>query len=1106
MSFNVYTSGMLERLAENLASRVRRPLRSPFEKEVLVVMSVGMGRWLSQRMAEHLGVWANYEYVFPTDMIERIFESLTREAVRAEPFSREALSWRIMGLLPGCARLPGYEPLNSYLGDGSNELKRRQLAERIAGVFDQYVVHRPEMVLGWEEGPSPEEAGDERWQADLWRRLFAGRRPAHHAALATRLLAEIDSLPPERLEKLPSRISLFGMATLPPLYVRVLYALSRQIEIDFFVLNPSRYFWGDIASAREQARIARRLKSGIPVADRHLYAGNGLLASMGRVGRDFLFRVLLDADETVDFIDDFPDSGARNATTLLGFIQDDIRELVDRGSADDTSAAAKREISADDESISIHSCHGPVREVEVLYDYLLDVFEKCPDIEPHDVVIMTPDIETYGPFFEAVFGAPRSERLRIPYAVADRSLRSENGAAGAFFAILDLYGSRFTAGQVLDILECDSILARHGLAPSDRGAIRRWVEDTRIRWGIDAADRLDRAEKLPPIQENTWRHGLDRMLLGSAMPADEARLFGEILPYDPIEGSDTVVLGGMVELLERLFDAARSLALPRPPGEWAGHLLALVDRFFEDDEDTVDDLASLRRVITRLADETALAGFDDAVGFPVVRSWLEGSLREERAHGAFLSGGVTVCAMLPMRSIPFRVLCMVGMSDGAYPRRDIEAGFNLMKKAYRPGDRSRRNDDRYIFLEALVSARDRLFISYVGRSITDNKPIPPSVLVSELLDYIEQGYASAAGGADEARSLRSAIITEHRLQSFSPAYFSGNRKLYSYAPELCSAAESFNGEMSEYLPFMAGAMAEDEGSVIRLPDVLDYFHNPARHLLNRTLGIWLDTPGEMPGDSEAFALAGLDSYALTARMVDEALCGADPAGLYEAFRAAGMLPHGSLGEYAFRGLLPGVRSFARAVAGLRGGDALPPLDMEMEVDGLTLTGRIDRVYPGGIVHHRYASIKATDRLRAWIVYCATVCAFDPMSRPAGYLVGRNGDAPAVFIMRDGGGCRAHLGELVRIFRRGHRSIVPFFPEASLAFAKEYAESRSVDGALIRARAAFEGSDYVRGDSGDAYTERCFRKMDPFEKRFYRDEFIRIARAVYDPLLKFQEER
>ena len=330
--------------------------------------------------------------------------------------------------------------------------------------------------------------------------------------------------------------------------------------------------------------------------------------------------------------------------------------------------------------------------------------------------------------------------------------------------------------------------------------------------------------------------------------------------------------------------------------------------------------------------------------------------------------------------------------------------------------------------------------------------------------------------------------------------------MYSYAPELCSAAESFNGEMSEYLPFMAGSMAEDEGSVIRLPDVLDYFHNPARHLLNRTLGIWLDTPGEMPGDSEAFALAGLDSYALTARMVDEALRGADPAGLYEAFRATGMLPHGSLGEYAFRGLLPGVRSFARAVAGLRGGDALPPLDMDMEVDGLTLTGRIDRVYPGGIVHHRYASIKATDRLRAWIVYCAAVCAFDPMSRPAGYLVGRNGDAPAVFIMRDGGGCRAHLGELVRIFRRGRRSIVPFFPEASLAFAKEYAESRSVDGALIRARAAFEGSDYARGDSADPYTERCFRKMDPFEKRFYRDEFIRIARAVYDPLLKFQEER
>ncbi|MCU0843807.1 MAG: exodeoxyribonuclease V subunit gamma [Spirochaetes bacterium] len=1106
MSFNVYTSGRLETLAENLSSRVARPLRSPFEKEVMVVMSVGMGRWLSQRLAGRLGVWANFEYVFPTVMIERIFESLAGQGVPGEPFSREVLSWRIMGLLPECARLSGYESLNSYLGDGTNELKRRQLAERIAGVFDQYVVHRPEMVLGWEGGPVPEEDGDERWQADLWRRLFAEKRSVHHAALAARLFAEIDSLTPERLRSLPSRISLFGIATLPPLYVRVLYALSRNVEINFFVLNPSRHYWGDIASAREQVRIARRLKGGIPAADRHLFPGNGLLASMGRVGRDFLFRVLLDADESVDFIDDYPDAVTRDVPTLLAGIQEDIRELIDRGSpvqGDDGMHAERRRIPPGDESISMHSCHSPMREVETLYDYLLDLFEKQPDMEPHDVIIMTPDIETYGPFFEAVFGAPRSEDLRIPYSVADRSLRSENGAAGAFLAILDLYGSRFTAGQVLDIMENDSILARHGMGPSDRETIRRWVEETRIRWGIDAADRCDRAEKLPPMEENTWRHGLDRMVLGSAMTNDEARLFEGILPYDPIEGGDTAVLGGLVGLLEGLFDAARSLALPRTPGEWAGHLLSLIDRFFEEGDDTVGDLASLRRVITRLAEETTQADFSDAVGFPVVRSWLDGSLREEKAHGAFLSGGVTVCAMLPMRSIPFRVICMVGMSDGAYPRRDIEAGFNLMKKAYRPGDRSRRNDDRYIFLEALMSARDRLFISYVGRSITDNKSIPPSVLVSELLDYIEQGYAPVS---DDAGSLRSDMLTEHRLQLFSPAYFSGDRKMYSYASELCSAAESFNGEASEYGPFITGETAEGTDTAIQLSDLLDFFQNPARHLLNRTLGIWLDTPGEIPGDSESFALDGLDSYTLAARMVDEALRGADPAGLYEAFRAMGMLPHGSLGEHAFRRMLPGVRSFARAVAGLRGGEKLPPFDLELRIEGRTLAGRIDRVFPGGIVHHRYASIKATDRIRAWIVHCAASCRADAAAHPALYLVGRNNDAPAVIEMKNGGACRAHLKKLAEIYGRGRRTIVPFFPEASLAFAKEYAKSRSVDNALAKARSLFEGNYYVRGDLSDPYTERCFRKMDPFHKDFFKDEFIRLARTVYDPLLKFQEER
>ncbi len=1102
MAFNVYTSDMLERLAESLADRVRLPLRSPLEKETIVVMSVGMGRWISQRMAERLGVWANFEYVFPTVMLERVFAGLAEAAGPAGAFSREILSWRIMGLLPECAHMPGYEPLGTYLGDGTNELKRRQLAARIAGVFDQYVVHRPGMVLEWERAAAPDGDEDQWWQADLWRRLFKGRSPAHHAALAAHLFAKIDTLGPERLGALPSRISLFGIATLPPLYVRVLYALSRHIEINFFVLDPSRYYWGDIVSAREQARITRRMKKGTPASERHLYAGNSLLASMGRVGRDFLFNVLLAVDESVDFVDDFPETGSKEQT-LLELVQGDIRELIDRGSANpggDAADVERRTVPAHDESIGIHSCHSPMREIEALYDYLLDLFAKRPDIEPHDVVVMTPDIETYGPFFEAVFGAPRSEGLRIPYAVADRSLRSENGAAGAFLAILDLYEGRFTAGQVLDIMECDSVLARFALGPSDRETVRRWVEGTRIRWGIDAEDRSGRVEGLPPMEENTWRHGLDRMVLGSAMPGDGARLFGGILPYDPIEGGDTAVLGGLVDLLEQLFEAARSLALPRPPGEWARHLLSLVERFFECD-DSADDLTALRRVIERLAEETDAASFADAIGFPVVRSWLEGSLREEKAHGAFLSGGVTVCAMLPMRSIPFRVICMVGMNDGAYPRRDIEAGFNLMKRTYLHGDRSSRNDDRYIFLEALVSARDRLFISYAGRSITENKPIPPSVLVSELLDYIEQGYTTPTD-----KSLRSSILTEHRLQSFSPAYFTGGPKLYSYAPELCSAAESFSGKTADYGPFMTGEAADEEGALIRLTDLLDFFHRPARHLLGRTLGIWLDAPAEIPGDTEAFSLDGLDAFRLAERLVDEALDGVDPAGLYPLVRAKGALPHGAPGEYAFRRLLPDVRSFARALAGLRQGAALAPLDIQVDVDGHALAGRVDRVYPGGIIHHRYASVRASDRLRAWIEYCAVVCASAPASPPAAYLVGKTKDAPAVFVMADGGTCRAHLAELVRIYRKGRRAIVPFFPEASFAYAKEYAENRSIEDALFKARSAYEGNEYARGDLSDLYTERCFRRMDPFDKRFFKNEFIRLARAVYDPVLKFQEER
>ncbi len=1093
MAFAVYTSSVLERLADRLAEKVIRFPLAPLERETVVVMSVGMGRWISQRMAERLGVWANFEYLFPTVLIERIFGIFSGGGAPLQAFNREILSWRILSLLPDCIARDGYGPLAAYLGDGENELKRRQLAVRIAGIFDQYAVHRPEMVLGWETGGSGNPDGDERWQADLWRRLSANVGFAHHAALAARFFDEIEAPAEERSRALPSRVSLFGIATLPPLYVRVLHALSSRVDVDFYVLNPSREYWGDIVSAKEQARITRRMKPGVPRADRHISPGNPLLASMGRVGRDFLFKVLLDIDESVDLNGEFPGNGA-GASTLLGMIQEDILDLVDR------AAETRRVVAPGDRSIGVHSCHSPMREVEVLYDYLLDLFDGNPDVEPHDVVVMTPDIETYGPLFEAVFGAPRSENLRIPYSIADRSMRSENGAAGTFFAILDLYGGRFTAAQVLDIMECDTVLLRYGLDPGDRETIRRWIDDTRIRWGIDASDRAGRPEGLPPVEENTWRHGLDRLLLGGAMRADGERLFEGILPYDALEGGDTAVLGGLVELLDRLFEAARSLSEARTPDDWVGHLLSLVDGFFEGDE-TADDTASLRRVIARLGEETADAGFNGLMGFPVVRSWLEDALNEERAHGAFLSGGVTFCAMLPMRSIPFRVICMVGMSDGAYPRRDVEAGFNLMKTSYRPGDRSRRNDDRYIFLEALVSARDRLFISYVGRSITDNKPMPPSVLVSELLDYIDQGYTAPEGG-----TLRPAIVTEHRLQAFSPAYFSGDPKLYSYARELCAAAESFGGSSREYGPFMTGEASDNMGDVIGLDELLDFYLGPARYLLRRTLGIRLDMPRETSGDTEAFTLDGLERYLLAQRLADSVINGMDPMDLYPVLRAEGRLPHGAPGEYAFRSLLAGVRTFARAVGAACKGTRLPPLDIRLDIAGCTVTGRVDQVYPGGIVRHRYAGVRAGDRLCAWIEYCAAACAVGSGPRPVAHLIGREKDVTIMYHMNDVEPCASHLTALVEIFRAGRASLIPLFPESSLAFAREYARNRSVEDALQKARSAYQGNSYTRGDLDDPYVDRCFRKMDPFGTRSMREEFMRLARAVYDPVLKYQEER
>lgn len=1080
-TLRLYTSNRLEILAEMLAEVLRVPLASPLDQEIIVVQSKGMERWVSMELARHHGICANYRFPFPNSFVYELFRKVIQDLPERSPFDPRIMTWKIMKLLSALISGPGFESLKTYLGSNGGELKRFQLSEKIADTFDQYLLFRPEMVFRWEKGE------EDHWQPVLWRELAKGQEKKHRAALGKTFL-ETQQQSSVEIEDLPERVSVFGISALPRFHMQILAAISRFTEVNLFLMNPCKEYWGDILSDRGRKAVMERLgRYGLSAEELHLERGNTILASMGKLGRDFFDLVNeFNCEETSEFKEPGED-------TLLSRIQSDILNLLDRGQRSN----GRKALTNDDESIEIHSCHSPMREMEILHDHLLDIFEGDPTLLPKDILIMTPDIEAYAPYIQAAFDSPVDDPKRIPFTIADRSIRRESKVIDTFLAILDLCGGRFVASEVLAILESPSVQRKFDIVEADLKVTLKWVNDTGIRWGIDGQSRGEFG--LPSFQENTWKAGLERLLLGYAMPGNDENLFGGVLPYDHIEGGDASVMGRFLEFTEQIFTQVTSLTRSRTLDQWSEDLTELLDTFFMPDEDTEAEIQAIRRLLKELDSMAEEADFHDDLGVNVIKWHLGHHLEKEGFGFGFIGGGVTFCAMLPMRSIPFRVICIVGVNGDAYPRESRSLGFDLIAKHPQPGDRSRRNDDRYLFLEAILSAREKLYISYVGQSIQDNSLRPPSVLVSELTDYIEQGFEIFGG------EILDHVLTKHRLQAFSPEYFKDDQRLFSYSAEDFRVAQSALEPREGRQPLIAEGLSEP-GSMwktVNLTDLSSFWSNPSRFLLTKRLGIYLEERTPILDETEPLEITGLEKYLLEEVMVDKKIAGGDLRTFIPVVKAYGQLPHGAVGECVYENLSQGVEGFVKQTAKYMEGESLSPLDVDLDISGFKLRGRIASIYRENLLQYRYAKVKPKDHLRLWIHHLAlNALETEPYPRTS-FLAALHPRSRQPFLweylpLQNG---KEILEVLLEKYWLGLMKPLHFFPESSWDYMHTLAvRNKSQEEALRIARNAWIGSDFKRGESQDPYHQLCFERTDPLD-----EEFQDLAGEVLGPLFEHLKE-
>ena len=1098
----LHASNQLEVLAMQLAERMRVEPSDPLASERIVVPHPALGRWLRLALASELGVAANLRIELPAEFGWAAMREAVPTLAKAQPFAPQSLRWRIHERLrnwQGDDALVRYLQAEGTVSDAKpsptapGERRRYELAERLAQVYDRCLLYRPDWIRAWQRGETP------HWQAQLWQQLAAEVAPPAHWVDAIDAYREAEgavlSATPSRVEEstapvreqeqlalpiapppLRARVSFFGIVVLSPSYLEMLRCATVRMDVHLYLLSPCREFWADTRSARERPTAG----------EAHFDEGNGLLALWGRPARD-MQALLADDLGTGRPSERYLDT---DASTQLAAVQRDILEL--RDAAD----GAEAEAVANDDSLQIHICHSAMREAEVLHDRLLGVFDAHPDIEPADVLILTPSLDDYAGAVESVFAAIGT----IPVNVGRRR-RRDNAAVKALLDILALPGSRYAAPAVLAPLRARSVQLRFGIDEDDLPMLRDALHDAGIRWGIDAVHLGGLA--MPTTTSHSWRDGARRLLLGYAVAEDAAMIQGVVARplrrggFDA-SSSDYERLGGLLRYAEQLFALAAWNDQERSPEDWAAALREIVGGFFADLPGLaeVDAVASL---VDEFEEECRVADCTAPISFEALRAAVAGLGEGATRSSARLADGATLGQLATGQIFPAKVVCVVGMNDRAFPRHPAQASFDLVADdTRRIGDRDVRDEDRFAFLEALLAARCSFIVTYTGRDMRDDAVMPPSVVVNELSEYLAERFPNEP--LVGAASVSEPVETAHPLQPFSPRYFatpseqSANgepRGLFSYSQAMADAANALDAgggaarSLAGVLPASDGGFLQGRSDAA-LDDLCRFATAPVRFFFENRLGMTLRLGEDDVPEEEPFALDHLEAWQFKHRLlelkqVEESNADAKASAV---LLAEGRLQQGNLGGIEYRHGAVDVAEMQAAMEPLREHLDAPPLAVEVEVDGVTIVGAVAGYHAGSLAMHRVGALRPRDRIETWLRLLCASCTVDAPLRATLVCLGKEaerremrGPSPAE--------AREMLACWLKAWECGWRTPLPFFPSTSWAWVAAKKDP------MRDASAAWAGRSY--GESRDPYNRLAF--PDPP----FGEDFESLAASLLLPL-------
>jgi exodeoxyribonuclease V gamma subunit len=1056
-----FTGNRLERLAARLCAELERAPLAPIRAEQVVVPSRGMGAWLERQIALQSGIAASVEFPFPARFVDQLAgkfglgrpEPVDPFRPAAQLFELHDLFWKIQ---KGELQSDDLKPVMDHLEGDTDGRKRYQLARRLSGLYARYQFERPKEVEGWRRGGWFSEKGPlapagEPWQRELFNRLSERHAPARPPS--ERILELLERLASGEFDRslLPERLAVFGASTLPRMIAEVLVALSRHIPVDFYLLVPTSDYTGDLRNRRRRDQDDELPWDLTPAQE--------LVAELGRLGSEFFEELLeLDPDGASFVAEDFEDPGSGS---VLHHLQSSLC----------SGEHASVDFDPEDRSLRMHSCHSPLREMEVLRDEVLAALADGAADSVADVLLLVPDIRTYAPFARSVFGAELDNgdgrTIRLPLRVADRSGATDQPYARLLLRLLELASSRLTLSEVFPVLQEEVVREKFDLTAEVLDDLRDRLADAGVIWGVDPEWRAERTST-PRFEGVSWREGIDRLLLGCFTGPIDAMVSG-VLPAADATVSDPEALGELATALDRVFAIVSSLGGAHTADEWAAHLAHAVNALTEaKDERHAIERSRCMEILDRLAADA------DGSGAPVGRLALLDLLGREFAAmesgGGLVGGAITVAELRPMRSLPAQVIAVAGMDAESFPRRDPRDGLDLVAETRKRGDRSPRDDDRQLFLELLLCARERLIISWVGRDQRDDHPRTLSPCVQEVVDTLEGfGFSSHT--------------IQHSLQPFA----SVNWQESTYDHSAVRAAEAL-ADPRPVTSFVDATLPAPESAGIEhiaLGDLQAFWKSPAAWFCKRAADIAMAWDRE-EAEAEALGLDHLQAWKLR----DAAL--RDPAILddHDRLRVRFGLPANALVTHDLGTVRQQFSDFAE-VAGFTPGELV---DEPVEFHGadFIVSGVLRRHPDGPMVSLLAGSRKPRYTVQQIVAHALAGC----VGWPGPSLTGPVREPGTLREWKHFVNPEAVLAALVEGYRCGLTRPLHFFPRTTFAFNKDRAKNGegAVDSPEVqKAWSYIADSMEQHADDGELHEEAvalCMRGLTDAE--IFDDEFMRWA--------------